>query len=363
MRIIDITKVKPGMEIGKTIYSDKGDVLLRKGTVLKETYIKNLHLKNIPAIYINDEISEEIQIEEIVSLETQVRATTKIKEVFLETKPTFKNKNPILSTKNYFEVKKMIDLILAEINGNKGIMFNMVEVLSTDLYTYKHSVNVAILSLMVAKELGIFTIEQLKNIGIGALLHDLGKTQIDDAILHKPGKLTQTEFNEMKKHPVIGYTMLKDNIAISPYVKTIVLMHHEKLDGTGYPLQVKANKFHKHVRVVATVDIFDALITDRVYRKKMPIYKSLELVASLVPNKLDEEIFNILRKKIAPFPPGTAVLLNTGEKGLVTKVFASQPTRPIIKVVLDKNNNYIKELKVLDLMKELTIFIEDRTLL
>lgn len=363
MRIVDISKVEPGMDIAKTIYSDKGDVLLRKGTILKRTYIRKLEEKNIPAIYINDELSEDIEIEDVVSMETQLKATNKIKDVFESTKPKSKNKKPMLSSENYFEIKKIIDIILNEITGNKGVMFNMVEVLSTDLYTYKHSVNVAILSLMVAKELGGYTNNQLINIGIGSLLHDLGKTQIDDTILHKKGKLTKKEFREIKKHPVIGYSLIKDNPEISPYVKTIVLMHHEKLDGSGYPLQVKDEKFHKHVRIVATADIFDALITDRVYREKMPIYKGLELVASFVPNKLDEEIFNVLRKKIAPFPPGTAVILNTGEKGLVTKVHASQPTRPIIKIIYNKSGEKEREFKVVNLMEELTLFVEDRTLL
>lgn len=357
MRIIDIENIKPNMRIGKTIYSENGDVLLSKNTVLKASYINRLKGKNIPAIYIDDELSEGIDSESIVSIETKVKAVKTIKGIYDSIDPSKKNNNKrIINEATYRSLKQTIEKIIEEIQNNNDLSFNMVELLSTDLYTYTHSVNVTILSLMISNEVGYSKVEQLK-IGMGCLLHDIGKIMVDDEILHKRGTLTGEEFVHMRKHPEYGYDMLKENNSLTAISKNIVLLHHEKIDGSGYPYRLKGEEIKKHVRIATIADIFDAVTSDRVYSKKLPIYKGLELVSSYAPELIDEDLYHILSKKIAPYPPGTCVLLSNNYKGIVFDLNKEHPTRPIIKIIFDEKDRKLEEPKIIDLMEDLTLFI------
>jgi len=272
MRIIDIDNLKPNMRIGKTIYSEHGDILLSKNTLLKNSYIKRLKEKNIPAIYIDDELSKGISSDSVVSLETTIKAIKTIKGIFDSIDPGKKdNNNKIINQETYSVLKNTIEKIISEIRNNHELSFNMVELLSTDLYTYTHSVNVTILSLMIAKEVGYLEKDQLK-IGMGCLLHDIGKVMVDDEILHKKGVLTKVEFLHVRKHSEYGYEMIKDNSSLSVIAKNITLLHHEKLDGSGYPHQLKGEEIKRHVRIATIADIFDAVTSNRVYNKAWIIH-------------------------------------------------------------------------------------------
>jgi len=357
MRIIDIDDIKPNMQIGKTIYSENGDVLLAKDTFLRQSYIERLKEKNIPAIYIEDELSKGINSQSVVSLETKVKAIQTIKGIYDAIDPTKKNLGKtIINEGAYLSLKDTIEKIIDEIKRNRELSFNMVELLSTDLYTYTHSVNVTILSLMLSNELGYCDDDQFK-IGMGCLLHDIGKVMIDDKILHKKGALSKEEFLHMRKHSEYGHEMLKDNNGLTAITKNIVLLHHEKLDGSGYPYQLKGDEIKRHVRIATIADIFDAITSERVYSKELPIYKGLELISSYAPDLIDEEIYHLLSKKIAPYPPGTSVHLSNGYKGIVFALNKDHPTRPIIKIILDDQDQRFAEDLMIDLMEELTLFI------
>jgi putative nucleotidyltransferase with HDIG domain len=360
MRIIDIDHLKPKMRIGKTIYSENGNILLSKNTVLKENYIKRLKEKNIPAIYIDDELSKGIESKSIVSIETKIKAINTIKGIYDSVDPTKKDQNKkILSPEAYLNLKDTIEKIMEEIKNNHDLSFNMVELLSTDLYTYTHSVNVTILSLMMSNVIGYSEADQFK-IGMGCLLHDIGKVLIDDEILHKKGVLTKEEFSQMKRHSEYGYEMIKDNNTLTPMTKNIVLLHHEKLDGSGYPYQLKGEAVKEHVRIATIADIFDAVTSTRVYSKEVPVYKGLELVSSYAPTLIDEKLYHILSKKIAPYPPGTTVLLSNHYKGIVCGLNKDHPTRPIIKVIYNDRGEALKENLIIDLMKDLTLFVDKK---
>jgi putative nucleotidyltransferase with HDIG domain len=360
MRIIDIDHIKPNMRIGKTIYSENGDILLSKNTLLKESYINRLKDKNIPAIYIDDEISKGVEPKSIVSVETKLRAINTIRRIYNAVDPSKRDNNKkILNPEIFMSLNSTIEKIVGEIRKNHELSFNMVELLSTDLYTYTHSVNVTILSLMMSHELGYSEADQFK-IGIGCLLHDIGKVLVDDEILHKREALSASEFRKMQKHSKDGYDMIKDNDSLTAISKNIVLLHHEKLDGSGYPYQLKGDEIKKHVRISTIADIFDAVTSDRVYSKELPVYKGLELVASYAPAKIDEELYHILSKKIAPYPLGTSVQLSNRYKGIVCDLNKDHPTRPIVKVIYNEKGEVFKEELMIDLMKDLTLFINKK---
>jgi len=229
-----------------------------------------------------------------------------------------------------------------------------------DFYTYEHSLNVAVLSILIALRIG-YEEEKVINVGIGAILHDIGKILITDKILNKPGKLTEEEFEIIKEHSIYGYEFVKENNNLSQLSKDIILYHHERVDGSGYPMGVKTDTLEngKYINIVSFVDIFDAMTNDRAYKKKMPLYMALEFVSSQVPDVLDNEVLETMISHITPFPPGTYVQLTTGEKGFVISNNFENPTRPIIKVIYDSAGIRTFEDTYINLMKNLTTFVQD----
>ncbi|MGM0380217.1 MAG: HD-GYP domain-containing protein, partial [Bacillota bacterium] len=355
MRIVYVDDLETGMEIAKSIYNKRGSILLRKGTVLTNKYIDKLKKINIVTIYIKDKLSEGIEIQNVIDDNTKIKAICNLKDQF-SFLDNDKDSNKNLPKKNYKAVKENIKEILNNLKKSEHALMNLTELMSSDLYTYEHSINVTVLSLLIGTELG-YDEDKLLKVGIGAMLHDIGKLKIDKKIIHKPGKLTDKEYEIVKKHAVYGYKLLKEDRFISPFVKSIVLLHHEKLDGSGYPKGLTKKEFEnlEFVMIVAASDILDALINNRSYKDKMPIYKGVELLSSMVPEKIDPKIFSILKKKIAPFPEGTGVLLSNNKKGIVEKNNSDKPTRPIVRILNDQNEVIGK----VDLMKDLTLFIED----
>lgn len=360
MRLVSIDKIEKGMIVGKKVYNNVGSILLYEDIVLTGDYIERLKNMNIPSLYIKDDISKGIEVDEIIDNELKIGTIITLEKEFEFLKNKDKKGKKLLPQKSYNKIKNVVEDILEQLLFSDSTLMNMTKLMSTDIYTYEHSVNVSILSMMIATELN-FPKKKVIDIGLGAMLHDIGKMAIDEEVLFKAGRLSDEEFEHIKEHPVLGYEMVKDDRFISPIAKSIILLHHEKLDGSGYPRHLKGKDFNKldHVKIVTAVDILDALINDRVYKKKMPVYEAVELVSSNVPMKIDSKIFDILKKKIEPYPTGSGVILTDGRIGLVEKNNYDNPTRPCIRIIYDEKGNELEEKKVINMMENLTVFIDD----
>lgn len=167
---------------------------------------------------------------------------------------------------------------------------DLFQVLHHDYATFTHSANVAFYVGMLASELG-FANETVKEITIGGLLHDLGKLQIAETILSKPGKLDDAEFRQIRLHPVLGFRKLASRLDLSEGQLMMVYQHHERLDGRGYPVALTADDIHPWAKMCAVVDVFEALTSHRPYRKQMPRLKALELQEREVGIAFDPEVF------------------------------------------------------------------------
>jgi len=168
----------------------------------------------------------------------------------------------------------------------------LVKITDHDLYTYTHSVNVGILSLLLAKRyLGSFSDHDLRELGVGFFLHDLGKTRIDPAILNKQGRLTEKERLEVQKHPQDGFDILKEVDQVSHESKTIILQHHERDDGSGYPNGLKGDEIHLYARICSLADVYDALTCDRPYRNKLSPFMALKLIKRELLGHVQKSLF------------------------------------------------------------------------
>ncbi len=350
MRRVNIDKIEIGVKLARTIFNSDGGVLLSKGIELKETYLEKLKNHGVSEIYLEDDISENIQIQDVIQEQTRSEAVVLVKKMM-----TNYNFTPGLDVEG---VKKTVGKIIDELLSNNDILYNLSEIKSVDDYTFEHSVNVCILSLLTGIGLG-FDLQELRELGVGAMLHDIGKLCIPQEILKKPSQLTVDEFEEIKKHTIFGYEMLKKSDRVNLVSAYIAFGHHERYDGSGYPLQLKNENIQLCARIVAVADVYDALTSDRVYRKKLKPNEVYEYITSLGANHFDPRVIENFVKYVTIYPVGTGVLLNTRERGIVVRDNRILPTRPVVRIIYDERMNKQTIFRELDLSQQTSVFIID----
>lgn len=350
MRRVQTEDIVYGVKLAKTIFNADGGVLLSKGIELKESFVQKLINHGIKEIYIEDEISSDIVIKEIVCETTRNEARALITNLM--------ENYHFSDTYEVEEIKNCVYRIVDELLSQKDILYSLSDIKSLDDYTFQHGVNVCILSLITAIGLG-FDLEHLRELGVGAILHDVGKLFIPKEILLKPSQLTVEEFEHIKKHTFLGYEMLKKNEKVSLASAFISFGHHERFDGTGYPLQLKGENIHIFARIVAVADVYDALTSNRVYRRKLRENEVYEYITSLAIHHFDPVVVESFVKYVTIYPVGTGVLLNTGERALVLKTNIKMPTRPVIRILNSERKHGAGGYYDIDLAEKSHIFIVD----
>ena len=220
-----------------------------------------------------------------------------------------------------------------------------------DEYTAIHSVNVCILALTFGRTLGLSEIE-LNELGIGALLFDIGKSKIPDNILKKTDSLTDDEFLLMKAHAFLGYATLEENKEVPQASLEIILNHHERLNGKGYPNGRRADEISMLTRVVSIVDVFDAMTSDRCYQDAFQAQHALNELYNMSPDELDQDLVEGFIKCIGIYPVGSIVELNTGHTGVIVKLNAKNRLKPIVGLALNRNKEPYETIKMLNLSSD-----------
>ena len=190
------------------------------------------------------------------------------------------------------ETKESVKDLTRMVIDNPTSFYGLMKINNYDYYTFTHSVNVATLSLALAIAAGIRDKEDISELGLGCLLHDLGKAKVNSALINKPGKLSDSELKTVKNHVILGYDMLKSNKSVSERAFIPLLQHHEKLSGSGYPHGISGKDIHTFGRISAIIDIYDALTTERSYKKAFTPFDALSLI-SKNKNDYDTEIFSL----------------------------------------------------------------------
>lgn len=361
MRLVPIECVKEGSFLAKTIFDENERVLLREGVMLTTNLIKRIKLIPIYSVYINDEYSDTV-IDDIIKPELRQKCIRTLKDTFssIDKYSSINNDSQNKNMKNasisgFLSIKDMAEEIMNEILSSKNLMINLVDIKNMDNYTYQHSVNVAVLSLVLATHLGLKKSELL-DLCAGALIHDIGKVFIPKEVLNKPAALTSEEFALITEHTVKGYNYLKDSSDVSSVARVITLQHHEKINGKGYPENREGDRINKLAKIIAICDVYDALTSDRPYRRAMLPSDALEYIMAHGGTHFDYEMVKIFSKIIVPYPQGTIVKLSNGDTGVVDEIYANFPLRPKIKIVKSNNSTLINQ--YIDLTANLSIVIE-----
>jgi len=367
MRLIPIEYAKPGDFLAKTIFDNDGRILLREGVALTDIFLVRIKRLQIFSIYITDEYSETL-IEDVIKPELRQNAIKAIKETFYSfekynlysNNPSF-NENKFAKEKHsYFEsIGSIAKDIIDEIISKKNVMINLVDIKSMDNYTYQHSVNVAVISLVLGVQLQL-TQYELYTLCIGALIHDIGKVLIPKSIVLKAGPLTDEEFKTIREHTTKGYDYLKGCLDISAPSRIVALQHHEHIDGHGYPDNIKDKSINRFARIVAIADVYDALTSDRPYRKALCPNDAVEYIFSHGNTQFDYEMVKAFSKAVVPYPPGTLVKLSTGDIAVVTAILPNFALRPQVKIIKKGTNHNSEEIgTTVSLVSHLDIVIKN----
>lgn len=342
-RQIYTRQLKPGMKIDHPVMDRMGRELVARGAEVDDYQIEGLIRLGIMTVYIQEYVKETEQGEPKLSDAARrnvekYRADDRSK-VTLSDSVRKRVSEGIQYIYNDTESENFADTtnsiaasLLAAIEENDAMAVDITSLKTSDEYTFKHSVDVATIGMIIAKTLGLPS-QQIYEIGISGLLHDVGKTKVPPEILNKPARLDREEFEIMKQHSVYGYRILQERGDYNEAIEMGVLQHHEKMNGSGYPVGAYGGNISSYARILAVADIYDALVTERPYKAAFSQRDAVEMIMSMT-SELDMKAMHAFLESTILYPVDSYVELSNGEVARVVKnnpKFIMRPTVVAVK--------------------------------
>ncbi len=370
MRILPTQLAKPGMRLGRSVFDPSGRLVIAAGITLHQRLLDLLIRQGYGALYIADAFGD-VDLPELVSLETRQEVTRCITDLmreeamaterlslqapFAETR----NTGQVMMAKHRHEmtlrVARAAELLVNDVMSRPEVMIGLVDIKSLHDYSFAHSVQVALNCLVIGKMLGLKP-NELKELGAGGLLHDIGKTAVPSHIWSKEGDLTKEEFDRVHTHPEVGFEILrKTDLGLLP--AHVAYQHHERWDGSGYPRGLKDREVLKYARICAVCDVFDAMTSDRPHKRAVHPFDGLAFVMENSGILFDPEVADAFSKVVAPFPVATGVKLSTGESAIVKKLNPHALDKPVVVAVKTAEGRFYTVPRQINLMRETDIRI------
>ncbi|SHJ59313.1 HD-GYP domain-containing protein [Paramaledivibacter caminithermalis] len=352
-KIVAIDDVIPGMVTSQDVFTDMGQMLIGANTTLDEKHLKKLRLYQINNVPIREALidlnSKKSNISTIYKTPEDIQQFKSFESSHGDYSLSLKQQMLDISDGMHIDVSQLFSISndLLDIVKHKSKLFSFLNSLQNfDDYTYSHCINVSLICHTIGQWL-CFSHKELMDICVAGMLHDIGKIKVDKDILTKPGPLTEAEYEIMQKHTVYGFKIVeKQDI---PYnIKMAILMHHERYDGSGYPLKAKNDEINDYAKIVAIADVYDALTSDRPYRSKFTPFHVIHRFEKEYLGKLDTKFLMIFLRNIAYCYLDSWCLLSTGEEAKIVFINKHIPSKPIVQV-----DNVI-----LDLSQEPDIYIQ-----
>ena len=344
-KICKIDELTGKERLANNIMTSDYNVLLSEGIVLRQDYIDKLRELNIKEVYIWDE--KEIE-ESVAILKNDLEESFKSKVRDILEKHTYCHNEELV------ELCQTADHIIINILEEEEVLQQIYDIRERSSDIYEHSVSICSLATVVALRMNL-SHELVHDIGVGCLLHDLGLRYLTaDYINHDLKEMTEFEYSEYKKHPVYAYSALQGENWISNASKNMILYHHERIDGSGYPL--KATDIPLECRIIQVCDVFDEMICG-IGCKRVKVYEAVEYLKNFKDIKYDGRIVDIFLEFTAVYPAGTYVRTNEGEIGIVMRQNKQFPGRPVLRIVEDRNGDAVNIIK--DLLEVNNIYIKE----
>ena len=316
MRFVLSEDLEPGMVVAHDIISPGRVCMLKKGITLTAEYVAYLQNKGYLGAYIVDAMSDYICVEDPISFTTLTEGLKAVENTDID--------GLMMSARQ----------IVADIAKMKELSIDIFDLRAFDDYTYHHSVNVAVYAVAVGMFLGMSE-EDLTQLSQAGICHDLGKQKIPIAVINKPGRLTDEEYAEIKKHSKYSYDILEHHPEISAAVKRAVICHHENENGSGYPFGKEGSEVSLMTKILHAVDVYDALITKRPYKDPYSPVEAFDYLMGGIGILFNEEVVEAMTHVIPAYPIGTELKLSTGEAALVV-AHSGNPLRPVVRVIADR---------------------------
>ena len=348
MQRVSVGFLEAGMVAARNVHSAEGRLLVTKETVLSEAMVANIQKTSLGSIYVRNPLFQDIEAEEVVTEDNRRKAVMALKSAV-----TAYQKTKVLDIQ---PLKKVLRELVVEIIRNRDSMIHQLDMRTYQDYIYAHSVNTCVLSVLIAVNLD-YPEGKLTDLALGTMLHDIGMMMLPDALLMKMGNLTPEESKQVQQHPEDGFNILRTVREIPITVAHIAYQHHERVDGKGYPRNLTADKILEFAKVAAVADTFDALVSDRPYRKGMVPHEAYEVMMALADSYVDRDILHLFLTHVAIYPVGSVVQLDNGQHGVVTKVLPRLQTRPQVRLLTDRQGNLLSEQTEIDLTQHLTLMI------
>lgn len=323
------------MKIDQKVVDKMGRTLIARNTVLDDFLIESLEKLGVSGIYVwegeedpEDENVAPETLEKIEKLKVPDRAKVKLSESVKErVAEGIQYLYHHTAADDFSDATDHIaDNLMKAIMDHDAIAVDISTLKISDEYTFKHSVDVATMAMIVAKKHGMSR-KEIYEIGISGLLHDVGKSKIPTEILNKAGRLTDAEFEMMKQHTLFGYAILKEKSDITTAISMGVLQHHEKINGKGYPMGLSEEKITPYAKVLSVVDIYDALVTERPYKEAFSQRDAVEMIMSMT-GELDISVMKSFLASVILYPVGSTVQLSNGERARVVQNHPDYILRP-----------------------------------
>lgn len=353
MRVVPLDLVKENDVLAKSIYDVNGTMLLSAGVKLSEKFVNKLKSKGFLAVYIRDGFTDDIEIEEAISEKTRLQALAAVRETLIDAEL---NHDLSVVKVDGKRIKDVVEDIIDELTKKPEHTIGLLDLKSFDDYLYYHSVSVTVLSLMVGIAMKL-NFNQLLHLGTASMFYDAGMIMVPKELQHKPTKLTKEEQEKVKKHTIDGFNMLRESELLSALDYNVAYQHHERLNGSGYPKGKVGKEIHLFAKIVGCIDVYDALTSDRPFRRALLPYEAIGYLRNTAGMLFDKDVVDILSKHVSFYPVGTAVLLNTGQQGIVIGNTTGNPSRPLVRVFTELANNKLKKLKDIDMTKHRSLKI------
>ncbi|PYE43794.1 HD domain-containing protein [Paenibacillus barcinonensis] len=337
MKYVNVESVEAGEVLGKTVYSSNGTVLLSAGVQLTVFMVNTLKRIGVTTLYIQDEAYKDIEIEDILDEATK-RAIINEMSVTLEAVRSGKDWSPK-------KVSLSIDKLLNDVLNGRELLVQLTDIRTKDNAQYVHAMNVCLLSSVIGLNMGL-NYNQLKDLAVGALLHDIGKV----------GEPSGSNATSKLHHTWRGFEVIKNKREFSLLVAHTALQHHEHVDGSGIPRGITSKDIHLFAKIVSAANIYDNLINGLSGNSLLP-HEACEEMMAMSGTKLDRDILIEFNKSVSVYPNGTAVRLSTKETGVIVRQHRGLPGRPVIRVARG-STRFSLDVVEIDLAKQTTVFIE-----
>lgn len=350
MRLVGVSRVEPGTVLARDVHTGRSGwaPLLRRGVVLDVKKLAALERSGIHAVYIDDELGSGIEVPQALSDEIRATATESLGNAFKKVLDGRSDEEHGLTNDTAVELTELAQKIADQIALCGDAIYALQDLGSADSYALQHSIDVTAVGLLIGRRLLLDTgwidhkgerrydrlDRRLVQLGLGLMLHDIGKLIVPIEVLQKPGELNEEEWELMRRHPLAGLDLLSSG-AISPLARVAVRSHHERWNGTGYPDGTSGLSIHQFARIAAVADTYDAITSERPHKTAQEPHAGWRVIVEGTGAEFDPDVVAAFKNVVAPYPPGCEIELADGRRGVVVALPDRKLDQPRIRVGWD----------------------------